>query len=482
MMFETLFARFRKIKRTPEELALIEAILDDPESDAKRLQYAAWLRKRGEPLGELIELEIEADRLELQGKRGEANFSRINELMDKHGKRWLAPLKVIGLQPKIGSMYLPFLWFEKGVISSVEVQHPGILPEKLDRFFAAAPLVQYLLFTYDPVDVLTLSESPHLARLRHLHLQSIALDDLESLTQSPYTDRLIELSFYGNLGIEGARLLAEWPRLQQLRKIALTSCGFGDDALKVLCESGRLGNLEELELRNNCLESEGVRTLAQTKLPRLKMLDLSGNSIDAEACQLMAATACWPRLESLTLNGAGLDAEAAMALASHWSLATVQSLDLTSNNIEDAGLNALVHSDKMQGVCELHLGGCSLGDETITTLVSATKPGFWRLLALGHNELSPESMEVLASWRGLENLESLDLTSNPIGDQGIRALARSPYLKNLRKLDLYGTGVGDAGFTALASSKGLPALKQVSMFDSDLSPANQALLEERFDD
>ncbi len=67
--------------------ALLARILDDPSDTNARLVYADWLLERGEPRGELIQLQcMESDPSKAQRVRG---------LIRRHAGRWLGPVAAV---------------------------------------------------------------------------------------------------------------------------------------------------------------------------------------------------------------------------------------------------------------------------------------------------------------------------------------------------------------------------------------------------
>ena len=75
----------------------------------------------------------------------------------------------------------------------------------------------------------------------------------------------------------GARLLARWPRLANLRDLDLSRNEIGDEGAVALAESPHLTNLRRLSLTGNRITESGKRTLAGSPLYRHTALDLRDN-------------------------------------------------------------------------------------------------------------------------------------------------------------------------------------------------------------
>jgi uncharacterized protein (TIGR02996 family) len=93
-------------KRTERKSAasLLKMVLEDPGADGPRQQYAEWLKTRGDPRGELIELQLARHR----GDTDPARKKRERELLREHRATWLGPL----------AKYLRDVEFERGFLTA----------------------------------------------------------------------------------------------------------------------------------------------------------------------------------------------------------------------------------------------------------------------------------------------------------------------------------------------------------------------------
>jgi uncharacterized protein (TIGR02996 family) len=71
----------------PTDLALFRAVLEAPTDEGPRMAYADWLLERGDPLGEVLVLQLELAR-KPDARRARAMQERLAELVARHGARW----------------------------------------------------------------------------------------------------------------------------------------------------------------------------------------------------------------------------------------------------------------------------------------------------------------------------------------------------------------------------------------------------------
>jgi uncharacterized protein (TIGR02996 family) len=105
---------------------LVADVVAHPDDDGPRLVLADWLVERGDPRGELIQLQCAA-------RPSEALAARADELVAAHGLRW-------------GAHLLPdaYTWsFERGFVSTVSRCDPAALDRRRAALLAHGPLPRY---------------------------------------------------------------------------------------------------------------------------------------------------------------------------------------------------------------------------------------------------------------------------------------------------------------------------------------------------
>lgn len=159
---------------------------------------------------------------------------------------------------------------------------------------AAAPYlnwVQTLSFIDYFVSPLTaagaraLAGSPHLGRLRALHLHRNDIGDAgsQALAAAPWLRGLHALNLADNgLSPAGVRALVESAGVEHLQALWLGRNHLGDEGAEALARSPHLAGLLFLYLEANGITDRGARALADSPyLGRLQTLLLAGNDISA---------------------------------------------------------------------------------------------------------------------------------------------------------------------------------------------------------
>lgn len=219
---------------TEIEREMITAIRANPGSLVDILAYGDWLLERGDPRGEWIQmvcnpalqLPIELDGAErLAAKRKREQVSTLGVAC------WAALLKR----------------FEARAVC-----HGNGLP--LAATMTAERFVEYgdELLARAPIDDLR----------------------LEFPKQQPVSERLAL-----------CRSLACCPALAHLTNLHIINAGITDEDLAVLLESPYIENLDELDLNENWITSEGAAMLSRANLPKMAVLDLRGNPVDLEGIE-----------------------------------------------------------------------------------------------------------------------------------------------------------------------------------------------------
>jgi uncharacterized protein (TIGR02996 family) len=276
--------------------------------------------------------------------------------------------------------------------------------------------------------VAALSGSANLCRLRRLDLSvdNIGKGGASQLAASPPMSHLESLTLAGN-NVPAAELevLLRSPYLSRLRSLDLSNTGFTTDHLEVLLRAPRLAQLEELRLAGKGVGRPAAKRLgALGNLAGLRVLDVGDNNLATEALKTMLS----PRLRglhTLSLAGNKLDAAAGKVLADWEGLESVRFLDLSGNRIGD-GLLPLLSSPRLGPLVSLGLRKCGIG---------------------------PTGAGALAAAAALSRLARLDLSENPLGTTGLTALCRSPTLANLMDLSLSRTGLDTGCGSILARAE-----------------------------
>lgn len=273
---------------TTEE-AFLTAIRETPDDDAPRLIFADWLEDNGDPeRAEFIRLLVQA----AASRAGEALplRERAGQLLVANWLRWVGPLRdAFGPNP-----FEPWLSgmpavravenFRRGFVEKLTVGAPQFLGR--DRPLYGLTALTGLSF----------------------HGAGGVVDQLATRHELQWIRRLAFVDYYSSpLGPHDAAALASSPHLLRLRQLHLFKNNLGDEGVRALAQAFWLAKLEALDLTENGLSSLGVRALVElARFRKLRHLSLDANDIDDNGvCALLPAP--WlPRLETLALNGTGI--------------------------------------------------------------------------------------------------------------------------------------------------------------------------------
>ncbi len=291
--FAKKVAKGKPFRRSGEETALINAILQDRDEETGYLVYADYLTENGYSQGDFIRLCIELEHL----KPGDAGYDEKNarqgELIEAHAEEWYAALGELGPRPDFFGTFMPWMWLSiaHGVIEEVVIDRGGILPANADRLFAAAPFLRKLEFEKGHADAAGLAKVKQLAQIEELEFSHADLtgDDLAKLLRSKHLTNLKTLLLNGNdeIGERGAKVLAAWPGLARLETLDVSGCNLGRHESAQLVDA-RIDNLKRLDISRNVTDLNVLEILLTSEHPkRLTDLGLGGTEIDPHAAALI---------------------------------------------------------------------------------------------------------------------------------------------------------------------------------------------------
>jgi Leucine-rich repeat (LRR) protein len=487
-------------KWSKEERDSFRRIALDPENAKLRLEFAGGLEKKGDPMGEFIRLDHELESLPEGDVRREPLDRRWAALLQQHGRAWFLPLTKLRLEPRIAGTFFPSMWMHHGVIDEVTIDLAGVLPEKADRLFAAAPGLRVLAFhnirtekglggwkdtTYHP-NVPAIVRLPQLEQIGALKMSSIGmkLADLEAVASSPHLKNLTELDFsYSKLGREGAVALAKSTTLTRLGVLELRSCDLGPEGAVALAKTPNLSRLVSLNLAGNAIGPSGAAALASSAhLQRLQTLSLDDNAVGPAGARSLASSPHLREVVSLDLGRNGIGPEGALALADSARLTKLTTLKLNDNKLGGAGLRSVATSPLLGSLKILELDFNDIDDEGVKALASNGAIRQLEVLSLANNNVGDAGVRALAEWAGLARLTKVTLSQNKVGAAGVAALAASPYLRGLKELNLSNNPVGLAGARTLAGSSVLTNLQHLWICEADLPCEGEQMLRKRFGD
>ncbi|KNH09638.1 hypothetical protein XU18_0323 [Perkinsela sp. CCAP 1560/4] len=264
-------------------------------------------------------------------------------------------------------------------------------------------------------------------------------------------------------------LLEHHMRVKNIRCCDLGGNSFGKPQgtcdhknLEFLTESiGMMHSLEELDLRDNKLLSDGakkvLKALSETCASTLSTLDMSENMIrDTGVAALSRANLPYIRTLNLIANFITPRGAAALKEFLEYNGQNLHKLYLDNNPLGNEGVRILCHLLEEYGhsLEEIHLGDVMLEDAGCKWLGkflhSTSRP--LKALNLSVNRIGPKGLRTLL--RNVQpGMRSLDIGGNPLGDDGTATLARLLHKLNAVKvIDMTCTGMGNEGALSLLNA------------------------------
>lgn len=247
--------------------ALLARVIATPDDDGPRLAYAAWLTAQGDARGELIDVQVR-----LASERPDPQRRR--ELGERERALSTTLRKAFAAEVRKAADH----W---------EVRR-GFIDELRGNAGKLLAGWQPLLATHP---------------IRRLALSGVTVEHARALVDTGVIGRLVNLGLHGELGAEGARVLAQAPELAAVRKLNLAGCRLGDDGVAALLDSPHLA-CTQLTLRENDIGDQGAQALAGAPaLAGCRALFLARNQIGDEGVAALAGSVHLSGIEQLGVGG-----------------------------------------------------------------------------------------------------------------------------------------------------------------------------------
>ncbi len=481
--FAKAVTKGKRFRRSAEETALINAIIQQRDDETGYLVYADYLTEKGDSQGDFIRLCVELEHL----KPGEPGFDEKNTrqqgLVDAHAEDWYSALGKLGPRPEFYGRFVPWLWLSipRGVIEEVVIDRPGLLPERADRLFAAAPFLRKLEFEKGQIDP-GLAKVRQLAQIEELEFShaDLAGEALARILKSKHLTGLRTLLLNGNeIGERGAAALVAWPGLARLEALDLAGCNLGRHEVSQLVTSARIGNLKRLDISRNANDLDVLENLLTSAHPRLTDLGLGSTELNPIDAGLFRRAAFAKTLQRLDLDSANFQ-PGAFAELTRCALPALQSLKLNSVPLRATAPASLANALFAGMLTTLSLDNCELGATGAEEFFEGKFPKL-TTLDLSRNRLTNRGGIALANAaKSFPALATLKLWDNKLGPSAITALANSKVLEYVTELDLNGNKIGPVGALALAKSKYLKNLKTLTVDEQTAGAKGKKALNDRF--
>jgi uncharacterized protein (TIGR02996 family) len=335
---------------------LIAAVQAAPDDDAPRAVYGDALSDAGDPLGELVAVQLELGRLDHKDFLRRAQLEdRERVLLRKHGKKWLKPYAKLATG----------VHFRRGLVERMTVS-PQTLLERTDALFAAAPLLRgvELGADWDDAALTALARAKVLSRFRELRFfqPAVTVAGLSRLVSSPAVSALetleIEHCLQAREGL--ATALSRSPHVAGLKSFRLRKTLLGSVGLRTLLVAETLPALRTLELHRSNIQDAGAVALARPHRLKLDRLEIGMYHFTPKSFKILMGAKLLGKLSYLALRDRYLAASSALALAASKQLKQLRVLDLDGATLDPEGARALAASKVLPKierlrVCEYEL-------------------------------------------------------------------------------------------------------------------------------
>lgn len=269
---------------------------------------------------------------------------------------------------------------------------------------------------------------PWLPQLRHLNLESNALEDehLLALSQLPLEKLEALILEFNDFEREGIEALCHARPLAHLKHLNLSLCQLTAECIAPLRQATWRHTIERLDLSFNLLQEDGISALASCDFPHLHTLFIDNQEQrSARGMEALASASFLPNLKHIsTCFESRLPPELWTNSLLPPMADTLEAIDLSINRLDDDLLRALGETFKDRPVKRLELSNC--GDE-----------------------VSAEALLALLDHANLSELASLSLSSTPLLDAHFATL--HPRLERLEELHIEQLDMLGAGLAHLLS-------------------------------
>lgn len=385
----------------PLRASLEQALVENPDDLASHMAYADYLTEQGDPLGELIRLQLALEDESTPDDQRKKLQQQGGRLFRRHNREWLGDLA--GLLENTAIKYT----FRRGW---------------LDRLKAHGVTVGLAR---------TLAHSPALRLLRELHLEYTAFEEEGEFDRGKDVPRganypqLYPLQRCPYLGNVRSFTLGEVPSKQDE--------AWADD-----------------EGLNCSTEGEAAAGVVK-RMPKLESLRLYAHDVDAE--EVFSLPTLTNLRELVVYHNRSYPLE---KLAKNPALRKLthlrfhpHALDDVDPYIREPGVRALVNSPNLPALTHLQIRLSDMGDAGVRAIIASGILKRLKVLDLQHGRVSDEGARALACCPDVKHLDLLDLTNNALTSAGVRALkgagvkvvAKSQWL--FREGDSEGDGTED---------------------------------------
>ncbi len=483
---------------------LMKGILDDPTSDQRRLAYADWLAKSGQPArAEFIRLQIR--RSSLAEWDHEHLTLRLRELalLKEFDEQWRREL------PSLPAIQ----WgrYDRGFVSAATVEDWDTLLHHGKAMFGALPIQSVEVSWPEPVTRIgEIEANPMLEELVLPNLNFLRVGEEKKLLSAPLVSTISRISLPEcDVGVSLVDDLFDSPAISRLTALRVPLNAFGRTGIeRMLDQTDRRwvqidfgadvdyyqldgdedesfdgdesfdedvsfdqqpmddtldGTLHALAMRSHLanveIEDEGWLASAASPLSPARGSSYTSRP-QPDSDNFFARLAAWTGLknvETLTLSGNQMEAADLCTLLSAENARSLKDLSLRNTKLDDDGLRAFLEAAPGLTLHRLDLGQNLFSVDGLRALGSAECLSELKWLAIDRCELAETMGEVLATARFLPTICRLNLDNNYLGQAGLAALLGGEP-RELHTLRAANNGLGNEGASLIAHASSSSAL------------------------
>lgn len=301
-----------------------EEVRENPYDDTPRLIFADFLDDNGDPLGQLIRVQVALAELDRDDQRRTSLEKQEQTLIDEYGERWLAPLR------KFGAQGLSPRCFQRGLVERIRISASDFLSHA-EELCLQCPALHTVCITNLDIAFRRFADAQLPKQIRGLDLSPCRL---------------------GSAAIEPLN----WPMMvciEQLTELNLRLTKASDTEITQLC-SRNLSHLERLDLTACGLTAKsGFAIAACTTLTSLRVLKLGLNSLGDSSLISIARSASLGQLKLIDLASNGITNDGIAAVARSSTLVSLEHMNLRANIISNskwASVTSFPHLSKLKEI------------------------------------------------------------------------------------------------------------------------------------
>lgn len=349
-----------------DRLALMAAIVANPDEDTPRLALADWLQEHGDDhdraRAEHIRLQIECDRFPYGDKRRTKFEKKFIPIQEEHGAAWLGPLLKLCGRP----------------LSYDHIFRRGLL------FWWYTPTRTFLQKS---------TQAALLEWLPRVGTNCLILNDKSTrepeVAASPVLDWIPDFEWADSKMDDGSlAALAKSPHFTRLSSFELSACKVTDAGLRTFAKTATMPNLRHFALTETLRLSKytaaGVLAVVTSpRFPKLCDLDLeSSQTKTLDHAELFADAG----VNKLTRVRLGWGSEAGPAFRCP-HLTNLAKLSVNSGTVTDADAEALLANTSMANLAELEMRNMNARRPRLSRAVEKRlKARFGKALSLDYSQ------------------------------------------------------------------------------------------------